>query len=140
MTKELNCSVTFFPHFCVFQKLYTGKLREVGKEDDDLYLLRKNLAQEKLKLISFVVPEKQLKEHSLSEYEVDLWHKRLGHGSSFMMRKVFPVSLDVIYKVVNNCSVCPYAKQTRSMFPISSIKSRQVFDLVHLNVWCKNPK
>uniref|UniRef100_A0A3Q7FZN3 Integrase zinc-binding domain-containing protein n=1 Tax=Solanum lycopersicum TaxID=4081 RepID=A0A3Q7FZN3_SOLLC len=113
LVTKLKMQIIYMKLWKTLQKLYTGKLREVGKEDDDLYLLRKNLAQEKLKLISFVVPEKQLKEHSLSEYEVDLWYKRLGHGSSFMMRKVFPVSLDVIDKVVNNCSVCPYAKQTR---------------------------
>jgi len=43
MTKELGCSVTFFPHFCVFQELYTGKVREIGKEEAGLYLLLKNL-------------------------------------------------------------------------------------------------
>lgn len=37
VTKELKCSITFFPHFCVFQELYTVKAREVSKKDDGLY-------------------------------------------------------------------------------------------------------
>ena len=43
ITKELGCSVTFFPHFCVFQELYSGKVKKVGKEEGGLYLLIKHL-------------------------------------------------------------------------------------------------
>lgn len=93
------------------------------------------MAQEKLKLRSFVLPEKELKEHPLSEGIVDVCHKRLRHGSSSIMRKLFPVSSNVINKILNRCSFCPCAKQTRSIFLVSSIKSRQLFDLVHLDVW-----
>jgi len=39
MTKELQCSVLFFPYFCVFQDLCTGKVRGIGKEEGGLYLL-----------------------------------------------------------------------------------------------------
>jgi len=135
VTKELNCSVTFFPHFCVFQELYTGKVREVGKEEDGLYLLLRNLSKEQLKHQSFVVPEKKLEIQQLSEKELNVWHKRLGHGSAQMLSKVFPVNSDVVKKVLNECTVCPCAKQTRNMFPVSSIKSSQIFYLLHLDVW-----
>ena len=43
ITKELGCSVTLFPHFGVFQELYSGKVKEVGKEEGGLYLLIKHL-------------------------------------------------------------------------------------------------
>ena len=39
VSKELGCSVIFFPHFSVFQDLCTGKTRKIGKKDDELYLL-----------------------------------------------------------------------------------------------------
>ncbi|KAH0640292.1 hypothetical protein KY285_036878 [Solanum tuberosum] len=106
VTKELNCSVTFFPHFCVFQELYTDKVIEVGKEDDDMYLLLKNLTQDQLKHPSFVVPEKELEIQQLSEEEVDVWHKRLGHGSSHMLSKVFPVNSEVVSKVQYPIAEC----------------------------------
>ncbi|XP_055803840.1 uncharacterized protein LOC129872909 [Solanum dulcamara] len=34
ITKELGCSVSFFPDLCVFQELYTGKVKEVDKKSD----------------------------------------------------------------------------------------------------------
>lgn len=44
LTKKLRCSITFFPHFCVFQELYNGKVKEIGKEHGGLNLLLKNLS------------------------------------------------------------------------------------------------
>ncbi|KAH0692735.1 hypothetical protein KY285_019832 [Solanum tuberosum] len=32
LTKELGCSVTFFPNCCVFQELYSGKVKQIGEE------------------------------------------------------------------------------------------------------------
>lgn len=65
---------------------------------------------------------------------MDIWHKRLGHGLSHMLSKVFRVNSEVVSRVLNKCSVCPCAKQTRSAFPVSSIKSNQCFDWVNLDV------
>lgn len=36
VTRELNCSVRFFPSFCLFQDLYNGKMKEIGKEEGGL--------------------------------------------------------------------------------------------------------
>ncbi|KAL3362244.1 hypothetical protein AABB24_014896 [Solanum stoloniferum] len=52
-----------------------------------------------------------------------------------MLSKVFPVNSEVVNKVLNECIVCPCAKQTRNMFLVSSIKSSQIFYLIHLDVW-----
>ncbi|XP_055814401.1 uncharacterized protein LOC129884050 [Solanum dulcamara] len=40
ITKKLGCSVSFFPDFCVFQELYTRKVKEVGREKGDLQGVR----------------------------------------------------------------------------------------------------
>lgn len=40
LTKELSCSVNFFPYFCVFQDLYSGRMRGIGRESDGLYIIR----------------------------------------------------------------------------------------------------
>lgn len=45
ITRALNCSVCFFPDFFMFQDLYNGDVKAIGREDDGLYLLsqrRKN--------------------------------------------------------------------------------------------------
>lgn len=110
VTKELNCSVTFFPHFCVFQELYTGKVREIDKEDNDLYLLLRNVSNDQQKQHGFVVPGKKLEIQQISEKELDVWNKRLGHGSSQMLSKVFPVRSDIVDKLINKCTICPSAK------------------------------
>lgn len=39
ITKELRCSIFFFPDFCIFQKLYNGRVREIGKKENGLYIL-----------------------------------------------------------------------------------------------------
>ena len=57
----------------MFQELCTGKVREVGKEEDGLYLLLRNLSKEQLKHQSFVVPEKKLEIQQLSEKELNVW-------------------------------------------------------------------
>ena len=77
ITKELGCSVTLFPHFCVFQELYSGKVKEVGKEEGGLYLLIKHLTtqcndQEKEVEVAFAA-------HDVKETDMVLWHRRLGH-------------------------------------------------------------
>ncbi|XP_055835272.1 uncharacterized protein LOC129903760 [Solanum dulcamara] len=40
ITKELSCSVNFFPEFCIFQDLSSGKVLEIGREKEGLYLLK----------------------------------------------------------------------------------------------------
>ncbi|OIT40346.1 hypothetical protein A4A49_52115 [Nicotiana attenuata] len=46
LTKELSCCAALFPHFYVFQGLYSGKVLEVGKEHNGLYLLKKEINKE----------------------------------------------------------------------------------------------
>ncbi|XP_070003163.1 uncharacterized protein [Nicotiana sylvestris] len=43
LTKDLWCSVTFFPDFCIFQDLYSGRVMRICKEHNGLYLLKENI-------------------------------------------------------------------------------------------------
>ena len=36
---------------------------------------------------------------------------------------------------ISKCLVCPFAKQTRNVFPNSSIKSTACFELLHIDLW-----
>ncbi|KAF3682563.1 putative serine carboxypeptidase-like 40-like [Capsicum annuum] len=40
MTKQLSCFVTFYPDFSVFQDLHSGKVKGIGKERGELYILK----------------------------------------------------------------------------------------------------
>lgn len=40
--KELNCSVKFFPDFCIFQDLLSGKVLDIDEEVEGLYPLHHN--------------------------------------------------------------------------------------------------
>nr|CAD1824666.1 unnamed protein product [Ananas comosus var. bracteatus] len=62
LTKSHNCSVTFYPHHCVFQNLTTRKTIGEGREKDGLYLLD----QSAYALIS----------HNEDNHE-DTWHSQL---------------------------------------------------------------
>ena len=39
LTKQLKCGILFFPEFCVFQDLFSGRVLGICKEDQGLYLL-----------------------------------------------------------------------------------------------------
>ncbi|KAH0692105.1 hypothetical protein KY285_019202 [Solanum tuberosum] len=39
LTRELNCCAIFFPDFFTLQDLFTGKVKEIGTEQDGLYTL-----------------------------------------------------------------------------------------------------
>lgn len=88
VTKEWGCLVTFFPHFCVFQDLYTGKVREIGKENDGLYLLLNHLTQAQLQHVACAASRKVFDQPQISEKDIELWHRRLGHMSSHMLNKL----------------------------------------------------
>ncbi|XP_075095427.1 uncharacterized protein LOC142173702 [Nicotiana tabacum] len=40
LTRDLTCTVKFFPNFCVLQRLYSRKVLGIGRESDGLYILR----------------------------------------------------------------------------------------------------
>lgn len=131
MTRELQCSVLFFPHFCIFQDLCTGKVRGIGKEEGDIYLLLPKASERIVdgrNKVSSCVAER------LSE-DVQIWHKRLGHVPAAVMKKLDFIKNKVSICSFNDCTVCPLVRQTRKPFPVSSSRSAAVFDLLHIDIW-----
>lgn len=87
ITNSLNCSVTFFPSFCLFQDLVMKKIIGRGHEEGRLYRLDMDL--------STVPPMQQLKSATLvsvrgNRSHLLQWHHRLGHPSLFTLKKLFP--------------------------------------------------
>jgi len=105
----------------------------IGRESNGLY---------------FLPAPKQIKEsttHSQSHNAQDntnsanssvlLWHQRLGHTSSSVLAHVIPFSSKHSLVEIQDCTICPLAKQHRLPFPHSTSVSSSPFQLLHIDVW-----
>ncbi|XP_055812079.1 uncharacterized protein LOC129881995 [Solanum dulcamara] len=92
ITKELGCSVSFFPDFCVFQELYTGKVKEVGREEGGLYLLWNPFTQSDASKAKESAYSVDVGSSTDKESDIELWHKRLRHVSSAVLAKMFNIN------------------------------------------------
>ncbi|CAH9140526.1 unnamed protein product [Cuscuta epithymum] len=66
----------------------------------------------------------------------DLWHSRLGHPSVKVLRSIDCLNT-TLFKCLPNktCDACLRGKQTRDIFPISSARAVQPFELIHCDIW-----
>ena len=126
ITRDLNCCITLFPDSCILQDLMTGKMIGSGKQHGGLY---------------HMIPNSRSPDHPIHSFQAsqspDLWHMRLGHPSHSRFKTISPL-LSLNKNSVdfhNNCSFCHLAKQTRQPFPISSITTKNHFNLLHCDVW-----
>lgn len=122
ITKELCCSVTFYPEFCTFQDLYSGKVIGIGREHEGLYWLQEDNA---------VKAGNAVKEQADSK----LWHNRLGYPSIEVFNKIEDLNVNMSRTQQQLCIVCPMAKQSRLKFPISNSSVSSCFNLLHVDVW-----
>nr|XP_009772701.1 PREDICTED: uncharacterized protein LOC104223051 [Nicotiana sylvestris] len=72
LTKALQCFVSFYPDFFIFHDLFIGRVKGIGKKEEELYILRpKDNAEIKEQMRSLAV-------RGITDSE--LWHKRMGHA------------------------------------------------------------
>nr|XP_009787908.1 PREDICTED: uncharacterized protein LOC104235787 [Nicotiana sylvestris] len=104
LTKDLKCAATFLPTLCVFQDLYNGRVKAIGKENEGLYIL-------KGRGVRFLASNVNVGgSNAETSY---LWHERLGHASIPVMQHVPFLHNKVDDTMQNKCIVCPLAKQSR---------------------------
>ncbi|RVW66050.1 Retrovirus-related Pol polyprotein from transposon RE1 [Vitis vinifera] len=121
VTKDLNCSVTFFPHWCILQDLTTRTTIGLGEQRDRLYYLVA-LASEKPKTQTPSAAATSCRSPSSQvTSSTTLWHRRLGHLSSSRLDFMAKHLLNFPFQSNNACDVCALAKQRR--LPFSSIPS-----------------
>ncbi|KAG6517609.1 hypothetical protein ZIOFF_021005 [Zingiber officinale] len=81
ITKQLHCSVTFFPDHCVFQDLETKQTIGTGREVGGLYYYQ---------LETTSALKSAAKCLGTKHQEILLWHSRLGHLSFQSLKILFP--------------------------------------------------
>ena len=120
LIKDSNCFVIFTNELCVIQDRNSRTLIGVGELRDGIYYYH-SLASAKAY-------------HASKSDDLDLWHQRMGHPSTQIMPFVSGVKID---RNVSNkvCEICLQAKQTRDVFPVSSNKASEPFDLIHCDIW-----
>jgi len=104
----------------------------IGKEDGCLYILSSNTSSRDVNIATNCsIPLLRVD----SKLDIDLWHRRCGHVSSSVLKKMLSSDLSSITETLNKCTICPCAKQTRIHFTVSTSKSFACFDLVHMDLW-----
>jgi len=63
------------------------------------------------------------------------WHNKLGHMSHSKMKPIFDFLKLQSNKAKLICDICSKAKQHRLPFPVSSITSTCIFELIHIDTW-----
>lgn len=128
LTRGLNCSVTFFPYWCILQDLTTKRTIGLGKQRDGLYY-SVALATKK----SVTNPSTNRPACNLT-ISTDLW-LILGHVSPSCLSFIAKHFLNFSIQHNNACHICPLAKQSRLPFNTSSISSTRPFEMIHCDIW-----
>ncbi|XP_070009786.1 uncharacterized protein [Nicotiana sylvestris] len=121
-------------------ELFSGKVLEIGREELGLYILKAADRQTPKHHISpsvntIVSTNKNVSLNNTSPCnDFSLWHRRLGYAPLKVLQKL--QNLYELHLTDNqHCTLCPISKQSRLSFPLRTICSTSIFDLVHADVW-----
>ncbi|XP_070053232.1 uncharacterized protein [Nicotiana tomentosiformis] len=71
------------------KKLFSGRVKAIGREDSGLYILSRQTIPGS-DAISLATKDTEANKE-ISSGDIDLWHKRLGHISTTVLKKLLPV-------------------------------------------------
>ena len=74
LTRTLNCSISFFPNYCLIQELSTKRIISRGRESEGLYILDTK------------VPKSVACSGVVTPFEL---HCRLGHPTLSLLKKLY---------------------------------------------------
>ncbi|CAJ2628033.1 unnamed protein product [Trifolium pratense] len=101
------CYATFTNNLCYVQDQHSGKTIGTGIEEAGLYYLDTSKFSGCSIFAATVTSRNPL-----------LWHQRLGHPSNKSLHAISLCSDFVKFHSINDCSICPLAKQTRQPFSL----------------------
>ena len=124
-----NCTVTFWPLFCVFQDILTRKILGYGIRRGNLYYLELT-ENGGMKFIQ----ANQTSSKETTQETIWLWHRRLGHLSFGYLRKLKPHLFSTVNDSTFQCDTCDLAKSHRIPYLPSLNKSSIPFAVIHSDV------
>jgi len=131
LTRDLNCSIIFFPYWCLLQDLVTRRMIGLGKQHNGFYYLVALTTKQNMTNPSSTIIQPTCHFTILS---TDLWHNCLGHTSPFHL--CFIAKIFKKFSIQSNtiCSICPLTKQSRLPFNPSVISSTKPFAMIHCDI------
>ncbi|XP_071724491.1 uncharacterized protein [Rutidosis leptorrhynchoides] len=125
LSKDSKLFVGFDESYCYIQDLKLMKTVGTGRSSGGLYLFN---AIDYCKMNSSSC-------NAICYVSAQLWHQRLGHPFDQVL-KVLKGHLKIDNTNISYpCDTCHRAKQIRDPFPLSEHKSKDLGDLVHLDLW-----
>ena len=100
LTRALNCYISLFPDFCLFQDLMTKQIIGRGRESGGLYILDPTVLRP-IACSGVTIP-----------FET---HCRLGHLSLPLLKKLYPQFLSLLSL---DCESCQFAKHHRLSYSL----------------------
>ncbi|KAI5342103.1 hypothetical protein L3X38_009978 [Prunus dulcis] len=128
---SLNCTVCFWPLYCLFQDLLTRTVIGCGTRRGKLYYL--DLTEDSSTRLSQTHHVKG--DESIRMKKIWLWHRRLGHASFGYLKLLFPDLFSQFAESDFHCETCILAKSHRISYPLRLNKSSLPFMIVHSDVW-----
>lgn len=124
---DMEITVKFFPNYCILQDQSTKEVLAMACKSEGLYKLNSGSFNREYILrmnFSFLGVN--------NDAESCNWHSRLGHVSNEVVSHIPSISFSCNKA---DCEICHLAKQCRTSFQSSSIKTKRILQLIHVDLW-----
>lgn len=129
LSKDSNCSVTFFESHCILQDRNLGMTIGSARIVNGLYYFEDNFPSSKMTQVFSSIS-------SMSAYEqIMVWHYRLGHPSFIYLKRLFPYLFKHINPFELKCESCILAKSQRKSYISKPYQPLKPFYPFHSDVW-----
>ena len=130
ITSKINCTVTFWPSFCVFQDILTRRTLGCGVKRGKLYYLELTVTRKRKYNKACLVTKG---DRTLAD--VWLWHRRLGHLSFGYLKKLKPSLFTGLNVLDLQCDVCELIKSHSKPYLSTFNKCSSPFMVIHTDIW-----
>ena len=118
ITHTLYCCVIFFPWYCIFQDILTGKILGRGIEKGGLYYMEMTPAGE-----NRAIEVNQVRTTSSDKDKIWLWHKRLGIHHLPISKVYFLHYSSIVRKLISNVKLAYCVRVTVLVILLVQIKA-----------------
>jgi len=126
IVKSYNCKLAFSFEFCEIQDVDSLKMIGYTRLSEGLYLMEIPKQEVKLNMTGTSIDERKLK---------NVWHLRLEHPSNKVLQHLTNNFPYIQFNDHKPCDACHYAKQHKLSFSHSNTRAKNIFDLIHVDIW-----